>query len=69
MVEAILKLLRGSVRPAVMLGGSAAVIGLFVYHGVTVNALEGAAGLATFTGPAMGWWFKERSDRHRDGTV
>jgi hypothetical protein len=67
MSKAILELARGLVRPIGLLIVIGGVAGLAVYHGVTKDALEGAAVLAAFGGPIVGWWFKERADRHDKG--
>ena len=59
-VDSILKLARGLVRPlalVVILGG---ITFLAVYHGVTVDAVEGVALLMGIGGPIVTLWFVER---------
>ena len=60
MIDSILKLLRGSVRPValfVILGG---ITFLAVYHGVTADTAEGVAMLMGIGGPIVTLWFVER---------
>ena len=60
MIDSILKLLRGSVRPVglfVVLGG---ITFLAVYHGVTADTAEGVAMLMGIGGPIVTLWFVER---------
>jgi hypothetical protein len=61
MVEAILKLLRGSVRPVTVYISFAAVAGFFAFG--EVEAAKFVA--AVFASPAMIWWFSTRQ-RQRD---
>ena len=58
-----LKLIRGIVRPIALLAVVGGVVGLSIYHGITVDAKEAALFLAAFGGPIIGFWFKERGDR------
>lgn len=55
-----LDFLRGAVRPIVLLVVVGGIVGLTVYYGVTVNAKEAALLLAAYSGPILGFWFKER---------
>lgn len=57
MVDAILKLGRGLVRPVVTLGSVAAVIAA-----VFTDRVEAEALLVMATA-CLAWWFKERSER------
>lgn len=60
MIDSILKLLRGSVRPVALLVVLGAITFLAVYHGVTVDAAEGVAMLMGIGGPVVTLWFVER---------
>ena len=63
MVEAILKLLRGSVRPLTVYMSFAAVAGFFAFG--EVEAAKFVA--AVFASPAMVWWFATRQRQRDDG--
>lgn len=61
----VLELARGFVRPVFVTGILLGVIGLLAGYAVTGQepAFEAAKYLGVFGAGAVGWWFKERSDR------
>lgn len=61
MTTAILDLVRGLTRPVALLALVAAIIAAVFVGLLPAEALLGTGG------PVLGWWFKERSDRHTDG--
>ena len=66
-----LDLIRGIVRPTVVLAIVFGVVGLAVYHGVTTDAKEAALMLAAFGGLPLGFWFnsRETAAEERDDDV
>lgn len=59
MIHAILQIARGLVRPF----GTAALTGAFI--AAVFLELIPAETLTAATMLTLGWWFKERSDRHK----
>ena len=55
-----LTFIRGFVRPYVLIVIATGVVGLAIYHGITVDAKEAALMLAAFGGLPMGFWFNSR---------
>ena len=61
MSKAILELARGLVRPITLLAIVGAIIAAVFVRLLPPEALLGVGG------PILGWWFKERAERHDKG--
>ena len=60
MIDSILKLARGLVRPLGLFAILGGITFLAVYHGVTSDTAEGVAMLMGIGGPIITLWFVER---------